>query len=428
MKKHIMAVITAALMLTGLTGCGNFSSNHNSGDNNSSVNDDIGFDVYKNSVVPIFNAKNEEIGSIDCYYYSVFVNNSILYTKLPENASSDDRLEYWLYDIETKDNYKLAVVDNCNYEASYEAIKTDNHLYLSIFSGEFAAQNSKQTIYDIDLSEHNMLPMLEIEGGIPYNSYTIANNKLIIAELLYNGYTDLVEYDLNQKRTSAVVHTYNESDCFVNDSIRHICTDNENIYMVRLHRDESENYFLYLDKYDFDYNLLNTVDISDFCVSTDRERTEDGKINEWKQFILYFFVHNDLLYYQNFSTTNAIGIMENEKANRLFNVDALFAYVHSFSDSVNDLFIQSCGDDTDNRNIFYLVDSQTHEVKTAQFFADNHDYTFNIASRDGNKILLTMGYVPFDKGERLPDRLYYIDINDLDFKTMDFEMPDRKKL
>ncbi len=423
--KKFAALFAAVCLLMAFSGCAGSNSAPDSG-NDSSGNslefydeDDLLMaDIRKNSVVSVYNANSEVIGSFNCYDYSTLVNGSILYTKALENAPEDDRLEYWLYDIETKENHKLGVVDDWSYEATYEQIEVNNHLYLSISSGQYGVlEDMKQTIYDVDLLNYSISPILEIEQAIPYNSFMIANNKLILAELLHNGHTDLVEYDLNEKGASPVVHAYDETHEFVADSIRHIYADSENIYTVRLHHGESENYFLYLDKYDFDYNLLNTVDISNFCVSPDR--TEDTKINEWKQFIAYFFVHDDLIYYQNFSTTNAIGVIKNDKIDRLFNINSLFNFTRTLSEGAdNDLFIHSYGDNTDYRNIFYLVNPQTHEVKTAEFFADNRNYAFRTASRYGDKILLTVGYVPYDVGERLPERLYYIDMNDLEFKSM----------
>ncbi len=414
--KKISVLFVLGLMFV-FSSCNNLNSE---GDHDSSIDNNADMNEYNNRVVPIYDINNKEIGSITCLSYSAFVAGNILYKKLPENASSKSTIEYWLYDINTKTDYQLAVVDDCSYVAAYEAIESNNHLYLSISSGEFAEPDSKLTIYDIDLLKHSMLPILEIEGGLPYNSYTIANNKLILAELLYNGTTDLVEIDLKEKRTSPVVHEYNENDCFTQNSIRHIYADKKNIYAVCLVNDGDNNYSLQLDIYDFDYNLLNTINLGDFCISTYLKRTEDTKVNEWKQFIAYFFVHNDLIYYQNFSTTTAIGWIEEKNVNRLFDTNALFSYVYDFSQiSDDDLFIQSNGDDTQNRNIFYLVNSQTHEVKTAEFYADNHDYTFWAALRNGNNILLKMDYLSSHTGERLPERLYYIDMNDLEFKPME---------
>ncbi|MDE7229742.1 MAG: hypothetical protein K2N56_04610 [Oscillospiraceae bacterium] len=419
--RKFAALCTVFGLLIALSGCAGSGRGSDSGDmpsgDSSEVYDEgdlLMIDIRKNSVVSVYNAKSEVIGSFDCCDYSTLVNGSILYTKALENAPEDDRLEYWLYNIETGENHKLGVVDK-SYEAVYEQIEFNNHLYLSISTGQYGVlEDMGLTIYDIDLLNYSISPILEVEQAFPYNSFTIANNKLVLAELLHNGHTDLVEYDLNEKSSSPVVHKYDESDEFVPDSIRHIYADSEYIYTVRLHHGEAENYSLYLDKYDFDHNLLNTVDISNFCVSTDTERTEFTKINEWKQFIAYFFVHDDLIYYQNFSTTNAIGVINNDKIDRLFNIDALFSYVISVSEGDGgDLFAQLY------ENSFYLVDPQTHEVKTAEFFADDHRYTFEYASRDGDKILLLMRFVRKESGdETLPDRLYYIDMNDLDFKPM----------
>lgn len=419
LNKIAILFLTLSLLLVS-SGCSNFNSNEKSHDVDSGSGDVFDNNTYQNEVIPIYNAANKEIGSITCFSYSAFVNGSILYTRLPENDPSAHTLEYWLYDIEAKKDYKLAVVDDWMYEEGFEAIEFEDHLYLSVSLGEYAEREKrKQVIYDIDLSEHSMSPILEIEGGIPYNSYTIANNKLILAELLSNGSTDLIEYDFNEKHDSTIVHAYDESDCFVRDSIRHIYADSENIYTVRLHRGEADNYFLYLDTYDFDYNLLNSVDIRDFCVETDIKLTEGDIINEWKQFIAFFYVHNDLIYYQNFSTTNAIGVIGDGKVNRLFETNMHFSYVNNISQSGdNDLFLQAFGDNTDYRNIFYLVNSQTQEVEAAKFFADNHNYTFRTALRDDDKILLRMGYLPYSTGERLPDCLYYIDMNDLKFKPI----------
>lgn len=413
--KTFAALFLTLCVLLVSSGCTRFDNA-----DNLVISNELESDIYKNNVIPIYDVNSKKIGSITCFNYLAFVNNSVLYTKFPENVLTPNCLEYWLYNVETNEDRKLADIDIDAYAAFYETIEDDNHLYLSISFGEFASENSRQTIYDVNLLEYTMSPILEIEGGIPYNSFTIANEKLIVAELLYNGYTDLVEYDLSESHSSVVVHSYDETDYFSQNSIRHIYAENTNIYAVRLVNDGADNYSLWLDMYDLDYNLVNSIDISDICVSTHIQRTADSKINEWKQYIAYFFVRNNLFYYQNFSTTTAIGVVNNDEVDRLFNIDALFSYAMSVSDNdASDLFIQSYGDNTDYRNIFYLINSKTHEVTTAEFFADDPLYSFRKAFRGNDKILLTMGYTPYDKGERLPERLYYLDMNDLEFKPME---------
>ncbi len=426
--KHIAAALLTLAMLSVSVGCSDTAgvpreSDSITYDQSTPDGDDLtgsGFSRPENHVVTIYNTDNQEIGSITCNDYSSLVNGCLLYSKTPESSSSPEACEYWLYDIEAKENYMLGVIDS-RYDALHEATKTDGHLYLSVSSGNYISEeNLKLVIYDIDLSEHSMKPLLEIEKGYPYDSYTIANGKLIVAEFLYNGHTDLVEYDLTEKHDTPVVHAYDESDEFVSDSIRSIYADDENIYMVRLHRDESENYFLYLDTYDFDYNLISSVDMREFCLSSFVERDEESKINEWKQQITQFFVHGDLVYYENFSSTTAIGTLKDGKIDRLFDTKSGFrcAITPSEGDKY-DLFYLSWGDDTHGKNTFYRVAPETKKTETAEFYADNRDYTVEVAIRDGDKLLTRMGYTDPNTGEKLPDRLYYIDINDLDFKPME---------
>lgn len=421
--KHITAAHLTLAMLSVSAGCQNVP------DDDHLLTGYIGAvegDTRKNLVLPIYNADDQEIGSITRHGYIAFAGGCILYSKGLENPPSPEAIEYWLYDIETKENYMLGVADS-GYNMSCEATEVDGHLYLGLASGGYMdRENSKVTVYDIDLSEHSMKPLLEVEGGIQFDSYTIANGKLIFAELLYNGHTDLIEYDLTEKRDSPVVHAYDESDEFVSDSIRSIYADDKNIYMVRLHKDESENYFLYLDTYDFDYDLISTVDIREFCKDTrvavsDPTREKEIRTNDWQMFIDHFFIHGDLVYYENSNNTTDIGMLKDGGIDRLFETPVYFTYVDSASEGDKyDLFHQSWGGVSVNtKNIFYRVDPETGKTETAEFYADNRLYGIFSAKRDSNKILIKMGYTDPDTGEDLPERLYYIDMNDLDFKPME---------
>ncbi len=388
----------------------------NSDDINSIDPDEWNKEINGNRVISIYNAENREIGSIEFYRINALVSgNRILYSKSLEDKQWESTIEFWLYNIETGENRRLCAIDHI-YIAYYEIIEADGHLYLSLTSGDdIFSENSRQTIYDIDLSEYSITPILQIERGVPYNSFTIADNKLILAELLYNGYTDLVEYDLNEKHDTPVVHAYDESDCFVRSSIRHIYADSNNIYMVRLDWDESDNDFLYLDIYDFDYNLLDTVDLRDFCISPTYADNVEGQMAEWRQCVSYFFVHNGLVYYENFSATRAIGTLENDKINRLFETHIEFSNVYSVSqDDSYDLFVSQY--EMRNRNTFYRVDPKTHKTETAEFYADDPGYCLDQAYTNNGKLLFWMGdYVNF----KMPDRFYYIDVNDLEFTPME---------
>jgi len=377
----------------------------------------------QNLELPIYDFNNKKIGSINCYNYLMLIDNNILYTKLPKGKEATDSLnemEYWLYDIESQNNYQLLTINEWVGNETFEAIEKDSHFYLGVSTGEYAnLENSKLTIYDIDVSSRTMSPILIINGAVPYNSYTIVDNKLILSELLYNGDTDLVEYDLSIHRSEPLIHEYDENDCFVHDSIRHLYSDAKYLYALRVDWDDDERYSLFLDKYSFDYDLIDTIDITQTCILKEFELNDAEIQNECRQFVSYFFVKDDFFYYENFSITSFIGYLKSGNLYRLFDTYD-FSYVLCPTQNSNKtMFIQRNGYDSDDekkRNVFFLVDSKTYEVKIANFFADDKNYGFKNASmnKDG-MILLTMGYSPLSEGKRLPDRLYYISIDDLNF-------------
>ncbi|MBO4391382.1 MAG: hypothetical protein J5825_11060, partial [Lachnospiraceae bacterium] len=138
--------------------------------------------VTDNSELPIYNAEHQEIGSISCLNYSNFTDQGILYTKIPEGddtRNGTSRVEFHLYDIENKEDHYLTTVDDWFYTASYEAVEKDDHLYIGVSTGDYVERaNRTLTIYDIDLENYEMNPLLVVEGGIPYDSYTIAGDKL----------------------------------------------------------------------------------------------------------------------------------------------------------------------------------------------------------------------------------------------------------
>lgn len=423
-KYNLFVSVITVISLFLFTGCNN-SNLSDAGKEDKEPVGDIMSMSYHNTEIPIYDMTSQEIGSITCFNYSLLIDNYILYSKLPKNNVDEiTEMEYHLYDIDTKEDYPLSTISGWYYEATYEAVNIDNHLYISVSTGEYASrENSKQTIYDIDLTEHRMSPILEVESGIPYNSYTIVGDTLVLAELLDNGDTDIVTCNIHNNSKDLTVHKYDESECFVHDSIRHIATDQNYIYMVRLDWDNDDNTFLYVDKYDLNLNLISTVDITDSCISS-RISTGDNTAelkNERKQFISEFFVDNSVVYYQNFSITTFLGSIKNDKLVRLIDTTELFSCAYNACPSKNfHLFIDAYGDDTDKRNTFYYIDAENQKISTAQFFASDPKLSFRRASiNDKGKILLTMGYVPLNNGERLPECMYYLDINDLTFEAIE---------
>ncbi len=422
MKDRIYVILITLFCSLMLFGCKNSSSDKNSETN---TYDDF---LFHNITVPIYNADNQEIGSICCYSHSVLVNSSILYTKLPESPSqTSETLEFWLYDIESREDHKLGTITDPYdgiYRASYETTVADGHLYMSVSTGNYVERETrKQAIYDVDLETYSMTKILEIEGAIPYNSFTIVGETLYLAELLENGSTDIIKFNLAETREKLpVVHSYNVQEAFTTDSIRHIRNDGTDFYMVRLHAEENGEYSLFIDTYDLELNLVDTMDISAVCIPWEYVEIRDQAWidNERKQWVVDFRVTDKYIYYNNFSATSFLGSVNENGANRLLDMNDLYSIALSAEECHDDLFLKNYGgeyNDKNRRNLFYLADPQSGEIKKASFYADDTRYIFCGATRNSSgKILLNMGYVRIHESDPfLPDRLYYMDINDLDF-------------
>lgn len=185
-KYNLFVSVITVISLFLFTGCNN-SNLSDAGKEDKEPVGDIMSMSYHNTEIPIYDMTSQEIGSITCFNYSLLIDNYILYSKLPKNNVYEiTEMEYHLYDIDTKEDYPLSTISGWYYEATYEAVNIDNHLYISVSTGEYASrENSKQTIYDIDLTEHRMSPILEVESGIPYNSYTIVGALLTKSKAIY---------------------------------------------------------------------------------------------------------------------------------------------------------------------------------------------------------------------------------------------------
>ena len=380
--------------------------------------------VTENSELPIYNAEHQEIGSISCLNYSNFTDQGILYTKIPEGddtRNGTSRVEFHLYDIENKEDHYLTTVDDWFYTASYEAVEKDDHLYIGVSTGDYVERaNRTLTIYNIDLENYEMNPLLVVEGGIPYDSYTIAGDKLYLAELLDTGKSDLITIDLKNKPDKPIYHAYSEADVFVTGSVRRIISDDDYVYMLILSW-ENEKYYLTLDTYDHDLKRLKTVDITSTCLSSFNENNPDSgdAQNERMQFVGAFAIKDQMFFYKNFSVTTFLGLFKDNRLERFQGTDDLIEMVSTPYADTDLMLLRIYGDDSTERterNLFYRFSPADHSIQTADFYADNVLYTFRCAFQNSRgKLLLDMGYQSED-GEVLPDRLYYLDINDLHFE------------
>lgn len=242
-----------------------------------------------------------------------------------------------------------------------------------------------------------------------------------MTNLTSTGDTDLIEYDLSQTHDNLPIkHKYDESNVFVHDSIRHMTATNDNIYMFRLDWNDDGEYFLYMDTYDANLNLIDTKNVNEICVPTDCEMDENSIVNERKQWIAHLEVNDAYIYYENFSAIRFLGTVNNG-IQHLLDLSITFSMANEAGQCSDSdlLYITYGGDqeDKNKRNRFYLINADSGNIYQSDFYADDERYFFTwVCRNDNDKILLTMAnsrYIETD--EKLPDRIYYIDINDLNF-------------
>lgn len=380
----------------------------------------------KNTEFIIYDGKNQEIGKLYAFSHSILVDNSILYTKALEEGDSTEIIEYRLYNIETKEDHPLTRIYDYSYDNAHNAIIVGDKMYMCVTTGTLTERKKrKQTLYELNMKTFEMIAVMEIEGGFPYNTFTlVGNDTIVFAEMLDNGGTDLIKLKITDSpKDVPVIHKYDEDKMFTNDSIRHMYCDGKFVYIVRLKLDKKERYPLFLDTYDLDFRLIQSIDISKICETNDKLTAQYGDIeNERKQWIAHFFVKDEIIFLKNISLISNIGLIKNENLFPLIKTDERFDYVSSAQTPIGmELFYLGFGTDENdktNRNTFYLVDTSNGNVKKSQFFISDEKYFFVSASRNNKgKILLTMGRMPNEKnGARFPEKLYYLDVSELDFK------------
>lgn len=109
-----------------------------------------------------------------------------------------------------------------------------------------------------------------------------------------------------------------------------------------------------------------------------------------------------------------MNLMQNKSTYLL--TDLRFELVQAAKPCANDLFLLTGNFDRTRRNHFYLADPKTGKLQQAEFYTDDVRYYFLSASRnDKGMILLTIGRDRMTNEESCPDKLYWLNMNDLEF-------------
>ncbi|MCM1009204.1 MAG: hypothetical protein NC485_15050 [Ruminococcus flavefaciens] len=364
-------------------------------------------DLYsnKNQTVNIYNVQDEVIGEIEHYGQMTLLDDSIIFTKCPQNSDNDiTEMEYYRYYLNSNEIIKIGTIENWAYEAVYCNILHDDHLYMLISTGEILYPEKRYLdLYDIDLSTNAMSKLTSQHGGFPYSSMAYNEDKLYIIKLISTGGCYLEEYNIKSKDSKVLMNFEYDAKTDTGEMIRQIFSFDDFISLLKIKYETLNDISLYIDIYDTKMNLQSSIDIS--SISDD--------INQLAQGVSDFTVVDNYFYYGNFSTLRYLGEFNERSIKSIQNTNSTFEMATDVSPrNDSSLFYQSFSSDND----LYLFDYSNGSIKKSSFELDDDRYYITNMSRNSNDgLLFTMSYKDAFTGEELNPRLYYVNMYELDF-------------
>lgn len=408
MKKIVLVLFL--ILATLLSGCNGISNNNDSSapvdskENELETDPDLDNDVViENETLEIYDISNKVIGQFEHYGAVTQLEDGFIYAKIPTGRTDKiTKMDYYRYVFATKENIKIGTIENWSYEAGYCNSYISNHLFISVTTDINVAEKRTLKILDIDLDSNTMSEISSEKGGFPYNSMTVAGNRVLITKVVTNG-SNLEEYNTETKETKKLMSFAFDDKSNVGEAVRQITSDGSTISLLILKMEVNGDTSLRMDVYDYEMKFLYSVDMS----------TIHSDENELRQGVAHFSVLNDYVYYENFSLTRFLGRIEENTVKPIFETNPTFAIASEIVNSKDtDLFYQSFSTDND----LYLLNSADGTIKKAIFYADDERYQIINISRDKNdQLLISMYFKDPDTGKKLPPRLYYINLSDLNF-------------
>lgn len=404
MKRLALTILIIILVLS-ICGCSNDSPDANEPSTLNETSGSSDDEALALETLAIYD-NNNLIDKIDCAGSIKQTDDGIVYSKYSdESTASSIEMEYYRYIFDTKENIKLGSVKGWSLQ-SHEAAYIDNHIYFFACTGNAANYDDRTLKFlEINLNDNSMTEIASEPGGFPFDSLAVQGNRLLRVKVSKNG-SSLVEYDPQSGETNTLLNYDFNDENVVGNAIRKLSVDEtkKTISLLILDAESEKDVSLRMDIYDYDMNLLDTVDVS--AISDDS--------NELRQGVSFFEYSNDYFYYENYSITRYLGQVKNDGLEQIEDIDETFA--KAFESVKNDeikLFYQPL----DQNNYIYLFDTKDGSMKKAAFKADDERYNISSLYRDeNNNLFIFMYYKDPDTGEKLESRLYYINQSDLNFE------------
>ena len=259
-----------------------------------------------NTCAVICDQYDEVLTNVSHYGMITQTDNGFVYAQDISNISEDLRhMKYYYYDWESRSHSLLGVIENWAYEAIYDTKCINEHMYTIIATGQAC-----ETIYlyDFDLQNHNMKRTELHDAVAPYCSWTYMDENLFIV-VPEDDSTQIYKYNIYDQQLQEIQSYVFDSMNNTGDAIRHIDSDTDYIYLLRLSMKAESEVYLYIDIMDTEWRFLKTIDITNE-VRNNMNVIEDDKNNELRQLVSHFDVYNNFIYYENFSVSRALFEMD----------------------------------------------------------------------------------------------------------------------
>lgn len=413
MMKKVLCVFccTIFLLLTACSDSEQFSSE------NPQLSQQTG--VY-NQKVPIYNEKEELLCELERYGLIWPVEGKLLYSKIPNPpVESFTEKEYCLCDPETGESKSLGIIDGWSYEAGYNNFYRDGHFYMMVTIGNVLDENATETevaLYDIDIQKETMQKLLSWKDSFPYSLMAQVDNRIIFANTGLKGGSNegchIEEYNFDTKELRRVRDYDFDEEKGSGDSLRHIASDGEYIYIVRLHVLSQDEEVLLMDVYDKDFHLIKTEDLTPLWEKAPDQYEPEMEIG---QGITCFLTGNNSFYYENMSITTFLGKIEDGEIQNLLPMSYKKNYTVT-EDCIPIPDTWMIHDRLISENNIFRYSWKEGKLEKASFRSqEDGRYCLWSMCRDSsrNKLLISM---ETSKEVNLPPRAYYIDESSLDFK------------
>ena len=128
-----------------------------------------------------------------------------------------------------------------------------------------------------------------------------------MGKVLTGGASYLEEYNTKTGERKILLEPEFDADAWEGDTIRSVTSDGKTISLIVVEGHGENSDQLRMDVYDLDMNFLHSVDLSH--ISSDN--------NELRDWVAWFVVSGDIVYYESYSNNSFLGRIENGKAERI---------------------------------------------------------------------------------------------------------------